>query len=116
MRKGLPGKLAASDRGLVVELETTLTEELVDEGLQRELINRIQQRRKEMKLNLADRIQIVFKASESSRVEKIIKAELNGKGLVSQETLVIEWKQGAPANEAESFDEYGSWSFEISKV
>jgi isoleucyl-tRNA synthetase len=116
MRKGLPGKLAASDRGLVVELETTLTEELVDEGLQRELINRIQQRRKEMKLNLADRIQIVFKASESSRVEKIIKAELNGKGLVSQETLAIEWKQGAPASETESFDEHGSWSFEISKV
>ena len=89
---------------------------MVDEGLQRELINRIQQRRKEMKLNLADRIQIVFKASESSRVEQIIKAELNGKGLVSQETLAIEWKQGAPASEAESFDEHGSWSFEISKV
>ncbi len=116
MRKGLPGKLAASDRGLVVELETTLTEELVDEGLQRELINRIQQRRKEMKLNLSDRIQIVFKASGSSRVEKIINAELNGKGLVSQETLTVEWKQGAPASEAESFEEHGSWSFEISKI
>ncbi|MEZ4814886.1 MAG: isoleucine--tRNA ligase [Bdellovibrionota bacterium] len=115
LRKGLPGKLAASDRGLVVELETELSPELIHEGMQRELINRIQQRRKEMKLNLADRIQITYKAKEASLVETILNEESTSLGLVSKETLTDVWKKGAVSSPEEDFGESGSWAFDIVK-
>lgn len=115
-RKGLPGRLAASDKGLVVELETQLTQELIFEGMQRELINRIQQRRKEMKFNLADRIQVTFKAKEASLVEKILKEESSKLGLVSKETLTDAWKLGSPSSSEEDFGEHGSWAFDLEKL
>lgn len=116
LRKGLPGKLAASDRGLVVELETALTQELIFEGMQRELINRIQQRRKEMKLNLADRIKITFNAKASTLVEKILNEESSNLGLVSKETLTDAWKKGNPTTAEEDFGEHGSWAFDLEKI
>ncbi len=54
------GYQAASDRGMVVVLETHLTDELKREGLARELINRIQRIRKDMDLDYAARIQITL--------------------------------------------------------
>ncbi len=116
LRKGQPGKLAASDRGLVVELETTLSEELIFEGLQREFINRIQQRRKEMKFNLADRIHVVFSATEGSLAEKVLLRELQTKDLVSSETLAASWKKGTPTSPTEDFSEHGSMAFDLEKV
>ncbi len=44
-RKAIEGRLAMSDKDLVVELDVQMTEALVDEGLRREVVNRIQQRR-----------------------------------------------------------------------
>ncbi|MBM4250967.1 MAG: isoleucine--tRNA ligase [Deltaproteobacteria bacterium] len=50
------GRLIATEHGVTVLLDTKLTPELVQEGLARELINRIQRLRKDSGLQVSDRI------------------------------------------------------------
>ncbi len=54
----IPGWSVASDQGLTVALDVTLTDELKQEGLARDLVNRIQNLRKDMGLEVQDKIQI----------------------------------------------------------
>jgi isoleucyl-tRNA synthetase len=51
-----PGYAAANEAGYTVAISTTLTRELEDEGLARELVRRIQDMRREAGFDLADRI------------------------------------------------------------
>jgi isoleucyl-tRNA synthetase len=53
-----PGWAAANDKGVVVVLATELTPELMDEGLVRDLVRVIQDRRKELGCEFTDRIEI----------------------------------------------------------
>lgn len=53
-----PGWAAANDRGVVVVLSTELTPELLQEGLARDLVRAIQDRRKEMGCEFTDRIEV----------------------------------------------------------
>ncbi len=54
----IPGWLVASENGLTVALDITLTEELRQEGLSRDIVNRIQNLRKDRGLQVQDRIAI----------------------------------------------------------
>ncbi len=54
----IPGWLVATDNGLTVALDITLTEELKQEGLARDFINRIQNLRKDMGFAVLDKIAI----------------------------------------------------------
>lgn len=53
-----PGWASANDKGVVVVLSTELTPELVQEGLARDLVRVIQDRRKELGLEFTDRIEV----------------------------------------------------------
>jgi isoleucyl-tRNA synthetase len=52
------GWMVASRNALTVALDVTVTPELESEGNARELVNRIQKMRKDMNLDLSDRIQV----------------------------------------------------------
>lgn len=52
----IPGWQVATDREVTVALDVTLTEDLIAEGLARELVNRIQNIRKNSDFNVTDRI------------------------------------------------------------
>ena len=56
------GFVAAEDRGVTVALNTQLTEELILEGIERELVSKIQNMRKEAGFEVVDRIEVYFKA------------------------------------------------------
>jgi isoleucyl-tRNA synthetase len=56
----IPGWLVANEGNLTVALEVELTEELKNEGMARELINRIQNIRKESGLEITDRISVTL--------------------------------------------------------
>jgi isoleucyl-tRNA synthetase len=60
----IPGWLVASEGGLVVALDITINEELRREGIARELVNRIQKLRKEIGLQVTDRIEIQMVTQE----------------------------------------------------
>ncbi|MCH5329543.1 MAG: isoleucine--tRNA ligase, partial [Alistipes sp.] len=59
----MPGWLVASEGKLTVALDITVTEELRREGVARELINRIQNIRKDSGLEVTDKIRVEIEAS-----------------------------------------------------
>ena len=58
MSEDIPGWLVASEGRLTVALDVTLTPELIQEGIARELINRIQNLRKDSGFDVTDKISI----------------------------------------------------------
>ncbi|MDR3129246.1 MAG: isoleucine--tRNA ligase [Tannerellaceae bacterium] len=59
----LPGWLVANDGHLTVALDVTLTSDLRYEGIARELVNRIQNLRKHIGLEITDRIKVILQPS-----------------------------------------------------
>jgi isoleucyl-tRNA synthetase len=68
----IPGWLVANEGNLTVALEVELTDELKNEGMARELINRIQNIRKESGLEITDRIAVVI--APNTDVEKAVES------------------------------------------
>ena len=62
----IPGWLVANEGNLTVALEVELTDELRREGMARELINRIQNIRKETGLEITDHINVVIATNEQT--------------------------------------------------
>ncbi len=60
-RVGLEGWSVETEKGLSVALDTELSPELVQEGLAREFVNRVQNMRKEADYDVVDRITVGFK-------------------------------------------------------
>lgn len=58
LSEDIPGWLVASQGRLTVALDVSLTPELINEGIARELVNRIQQMRKNKGLELTDHIEV----------------------------------------------------------
>jgi isoleucyl-tRNA synthetase len=78
--QSIEGWLVESMDGLTVALDTTLTPELINEGLAREFVNRVQNMRKDAGLSVTDRIRIYFESSGRladavSRMSEYIKSE-----------------------------------------
>jgi isoleucyl-tRNA synthetase len=78
--QSIEGWLVESAEGLIVALDTTLTPELVNEGLAREFVNRVQNMRKDAGFSVTDRIRIYFESSDKvasaiSRMSDYIKSE-----------------------------------------
>jgi isoleucyl-tRNA synthetase len=61
----IPGWLVANEGSLTVALEVELTDELRQEGLAREIINRVQNIRKESGLEITDRIIITLSPNDA---------------------------------------------------
>jgi len=57
-RNAKPGTQALTNRFITIELDCTLDQDLIDEGLAREIVNRIQKSRKDLNFNVADRIEV----------------------------------------------------------
>jgi isoleucyl-tRNA synthetase len=68
----IPGWLVANEGSLTVALEVELTDELRQEGMAREIINRIQNIRKESGFEITDRINVALAPNEE--VEKSVAA------------------------------------------
>ena len=64
------GYVAAADNGLTVALDINLTQELIEEGLERELVSKIQNMRKEAGFEVTDRISILYVAE--GRVKDVL--------------------------------------------
>ena len=75
LAEDVPGWQVASLGKLTVALDVTLTEELKQEGISRELINRIQNLRKEKDLLVTDRIKL--RVQEHSLISQAVENNLN---------------------------------------
>ena len=88
------------DNNFIV-LNTKLTEELVNEGLARETISKIQQIRKNNGFEITDRVKVSYEASEeySKAIDKFIPT-------IKDETLAIEFNQGSNLVDEYDINEY----------
>ena len=86
----MPGWLVASEGKLTVALDITITEELKREGVARELVNRIQNIRKESGFEVTDKISVEIEANEltAPAVESFAQ-------YIAQQTLAVEVKTSA---------------------
>lgn len=98
-REAKPGSDVVSDSYISVVLDCTLTDELVEEGLAREVVHRIQQARKDLALNVADRIAITFEASP--RMDAALSKH---KAYVSRETLALHFVRGNASQFSDEID------------
>ncbi|MGL4513534.1 MAG: isoleucine--tRNA ligase [Lacipirellulaceae bacterium] len=94
-----PGWAAASDRGVVVVLSTELTPELVGEGLARDLVRAIQDRRKELGCEFTDRIKVGVEtdSAELRAAVEEFRDFIAGETLADKVGLsLVEQEKGAP--------------------
>jgi isoleucyl-tRNA synthetase len=64
MTQDMPGWLVTSEGDTTVALDITISEELLQEGIARELVNRIQNLRKELGFEVTDKIKVEYSGSE----------------------------------------------------
>lgn len=81
----IPGWLVANANGITVALDITITEELRKEGIARELVNRIQNLRKDSGLEVTDRIKISLQ--DNAVLEDAVRAN---EAYIKSETLTDE--------------------------
>ena len=95
------GWLVGEEGGITVALDTTITEDLLEEGLARESINRLQNLRKKAGFSVTDRIQVFWLASGT--LERAIKRHA---ARIRNETLAeVFTRVSDPTGEiVESFD------------
>ena len=86
----MPGWLVATEGKLTVALDITVTEELRREGVARELVNRIQNIRKEAGFQVTDRIRVEIEA-----VPEVEASLADYAGYIGQQTLALDVKAAA---------------------
>ena len=84
-REAKKGNHALSNRLISINLDGKLTDDLIQEGIAREVINRIQKTRKDMQLNVSQRILVDFSGSP-----QIISSILKHRTHISQEVLAVD--------------------------
>lgn len=96
----MPGWLVASEGALTIALDIEVSEELKNEGIARELVNRIQNLRKDSNFEVTDKVDVrIYADGEAS--EEIITALASYKDYVASQTLAlsIETRPAAEAGE-----------------
>ena len=81
----IPGWLVANSNGITVALDITISDELRKEGIARELVNRIQNIRKDSGFEVTDKIKVQIQNNET--IEQAVNANLS---YIKSETLTNE--------------------------
>ena len=84
-----PGVTVATEHGITLALDTALTTELVQEGIAREFISKVQNMRKEANLEVSDRITLTFSADDETA-----NALAAFDGYIRTETLAVSIAKG----------------------
>jgi len=106
------GYACAEDSGYLTALDTTLTDELIDEGFARELVRSIQDARKQAGLEVSDRITLGISGTDA-----VEKALLVHRDFVMSETLATVWQvdQSRPLYSEERDLGEDRWRIEIAR-
>jgi isoleucyl-tRNA synthetase len=103
------GRVVAADGNVSVALDVELTDELIAEGLAREFINRIQQVRRDLDLDVTDRISVRWATDDAATAAAL---EFHG-ALISAEVLAIGLTRVEELDSAQLLDVDGSAVFAL---
>jgi len=107
----IPGWLVSSEGGLTVALDITIDDELKAEGLSRELVNRVQNLRKDSGLEVVDRITLIIDANDELKGRLVENLDY-----IRTQTLAeqVKWQEDAGATQIE-LDENNIVSVQVVK-
>jgi len=91
----IPGWLVATEGGITVALDINITDELRKEGIARDLVNRIQNLRKDMGLEVQDKIKIQVADNDATLIDSI----RSNKDYICAETQTLELEFGNGATD-----------------
>jgi isoleucyl-tRNA synthetase len=95
----IPGWQVANDRDITVALDTTITDDLFNEGLAREIVNRIQNIRKNSDFEVMDKINVVIEENDA-----IVAALKDHKDYIAGEVLASSIEIASTVSEGEEVD------------
>ena len=107
----IPGWLVSSEGGLTVALDITIDDELKSEGLSRELVNRVQNLRKDTGLEVVDRITLFIDANDEVKGRLVENLDYIRTQTLAEEVI---WQDEAGAVQIE-LDEMTSVKVQIVK-
>ena len=90
LQQARPGTNTVSNSRIAVDLDCTLTPELIRGGYAREMVNRIQRARKDQGFAVSDRIKVVYDADG-----ELAAAAAEHSEYIAAETLALEFAAGA---------------------
>ena len=91
----IPGWLMANDGNLTVALDVTLTPELKNEGMARELVNRLQNIRKANNFDITDRVVVTITSTpETEEALKDFRNYITGQVLAAEFALIPDYSEG----------------------
>ncbi|MGE0589991.1 MAG: isoleucine--tRNA ligase [Cyclobacteriaceae bacterium] len=99
----IPGWSVASEGGITVALDITITDELKREGIARDFVNRIQNLRKEMGLEVLDKISIEVEKGQNGSAS-VTEALTQFKDYISTETQALSLELKEQVKEATEVD------------
>ena len=100
----LPGWLVATDGPLTVALDVTLTDELRQEGLARELVNRLQNLRKDSGLEVQDKIRVTLADQQPELMAAV--AAFSDYIRTETQALTLDFATDVDGGSVLEFDEY----------
>jgi len=98
-REAKQGTEALSNRFISIDMDCELNDELMAEGLAREVVNRIQRSRRDLGFNVVDRIKVVYSSSDD--LAAAIEEHLP---YIKSETLANEFSRGEVSDSALQFE------------
>lgn len=106
------GLFSVSDNGVTVALDTTLTEELIEEGFVREMVSKLQTMRKDAGFEVTDHIRVTMQGSE--KLEAIFNANRES---MAADVLADSIEIAAPAGYTAEWDINGEKAtFGVEKI
>jgi isoleucyl-tRNA synthetase len=98
--ENIEGWVVETQNNLTVALDTKLDQELVNEGIAREFISKVQNIRKERSMDVNDKIKIKFTADE-----ELLNAILNKQKYISEQTMAVELDTSSGDGKLNGFEE-----------
>ncbi|MBR10950.1 MAG: hypothetical protein CMP48_25135 [Rickettsiales bacterium] len=96
----IPGWLVASEDGLTVALDITITDDLKQEGISRDVVNRLQNLRKDQGLEVQDKIKVSYHTTDD-----LLKTSVEAyKNYIQKETQALSLEYVEQANGGTSLD------------
>ena len=111
LQKARAGTNTVSNRFIAVDLDCALDDDLIRGGYAREIVNRIQRRRKELDFNVADRIVVRYSGDA-----ELLRAATDNRDYIVSETLAAKFLEAGASDATKVNIDGREWRFSIERV